>query len=431
MGKNIVSRAASTLLMAGVMAFGSVASGCQSDVSMAKRSPPIALTLINSKPEIQDSLAAMAKDYQRETGVSISVQMTKGTVLEESLTGALADEPTDILMLQSWEMDLLSEETAVDLRDQPWVEHVVGSEESHGGSVFGFPICIEGKGLILNCTAVERALGRPYSQSPCLNAADLRGLLEALRDAGMEYPVVISSTDWLLSDALLGVVYETQDYTKEGIRGIQGALKDEDSGLDLAANPKFNGFLDTLELLAEYSDFRGPSSVYTDDVQAFAEGRSAVWFNGNWVWPTLVDNGGKDNEYTMLPFFLGSETDTRSNCSISVSPSRYLAISSTCNSSKREAAKGFLNWLVFNTKAQETLVNDLALVPAFSNNTLDPSNSLNRSVKDYWDSGRAFPRSETPAKLYGELSRDVGDFILGKITREELAEEIQEAWEDM
>lgn len=432
MSKSFFGRGALTLVITGIVAFGSTASGCGGEMKFpgSSRNETVTLTLINSKPEIQDSLTSMARDYQRETGVVIEVQMTKGTVLEESLTGTLANEPTDILMLQSWEMDLLTTQTAVDLTDQPWVEHVVSASGEEEERIFGFPICIEGKGLIFNRTAAETVLERPYNPASCLDARNLKVLLEDLRKSGMEYPVIISSTDWLLGDAMLGMVYETQDYTGDGIKAIQDGLKYGAEGVDLLSNPKFHGFLDTLELLAEYSNYRGKSSGYAEDAKNFAEGKSALWFNGNWVWPTLVDNGGKDSLYTILPFFLGEETDAPSNCSIPVSPSRYLAVSATCDLDKRQAAKDFFNWLAFSDKGQDALVNKLSLVPAFSNNTLAPSNPLNRSVKDYLDSGRVFPRSETPTELYKDLSEHLGEFISGKSSREELAREIQEDWKD-
>ncbi len=72
--------------------------------------------------------------------------------------------------------------------------------------------------------------------------------------------------------------------------------------------------------------------------------------------------------------------------------SKYCMIDTKFNSeAQQQAAKDFLNWLVYDEKGQDFLVNKCSLVPSFSNITLEVTNPMGLSVQSYANEGNLIP----------------------------------------
>ena len=70
-------------------------------------------------------------------------------------------------------------------------------------------------------------------------------------------------------------------------------------------------------------------------------------------------------------------------------PTKFFAIDNVkATPEQQEAAKEFLNWLVYDEAGQKVLVEKCEIVPAFTNITLDLTNDFNKGVKSYVDQGR-------------------------------------------
>ena len=93
------------------------------------------------------------------------------------------------------------------------------------GKIYSFPFCIEGRGLIYNKTAIEDTLGTSFDPSTINSYDALKELLESLRSAGMENPVVLSKEDWSLGNHQLGFIYDTYDGTTSGSAELIDQLK--------------------------------------------------------------------------------------------------------------------------------------------------------------------------------------------------------------
>ena len=139
----------------------------------------------------------------------------------------------------------------MDLSGEEWVAECEDQLTKINGTVYSFPFCVEGRGLIYNQTAIEDTLGREFDPNSINSYDALAALLQELRDAGMENPVVISKEDWSLGAHQLGFIYDTYDGTTEGSAKLIAAL--EDGTQDPAEYERLSQFLDTMDLLLEYN----------------------------------------------------------------------------------------------------------------------------------------------------------------------------------
>jgi raffinose/stachyose/melibiose transport system substrate-binding protein len=98
-----------------------------------------------------------------------------------------------------------------------------------------------------------------------------------------------------------------------------------------------------------------------------------------------------------------------------------------------EAAKKFLNDLVFTDEGHNYMVNDAGMIPAFATVELSPAGQLSKSVQSWVAYGKAYSwnqnnftdafRDQTLAPIYNQ-------FANGNITKEEFIDFMTKAFED-
>ena len=111
--------------------------------------------------------------------------------------------------------------------------------------------------------------------------------------------------------------------------------------------------------------------------------------------------------------------------------SKYFFIDSSENTSdaQRQAARDFLNWLVYDEAGQSFVVNDCALDPAYSNITLTVGDPLGTSVKAYSDAGSMIDNyNYLPDDHYSICGAAFQKYLAGQIDRAGLADELTTYW---
>ena len=111
--------------------------------------------------------------------------------------------------------------------------------------------------------------------------------------------------------------------------------------------------------------------------------------------------------------------------------SKFIFLDSSANTSEkqRQQATDFLNWLVYNEDGQKFLVDDCALVPAFSNIKRDVSDPLGKSVKYYADKGALVPNyNYLPDDHYAILGAQFQKYLAGKSDRKGFAKDVTTYW---
>ena len=380
------------------------------------------ITIFNSKMEIQSQLEEMAAKYSEEKGVNVEVYYSSDTVAAHMSTRYASNEPYTIAMVDAKDIYSLAPEHGLDLSDQDWVKDTTQAI-AIDGVTYGFPVCVEARGIIYNKTAIEETTGEAFNPEDYKTYDAFKGLLEKLKENGMDTPTGVMKEDWSLGAHYLQQVYEMRD----DVEGIIAALHAGEA--DLANDERYNSLMDTFDLLKEnnYAADSPISAVREDTEFNLADGMIAFMFGGNWDWSVLVEYW-EGAEMGMMPV---PQNDDNYNGKLVGGGSKYFFIDNSDQTSEEQvaAAKDFLNWLVYDEEGQDFLVNTCALVPAFSNIELPVSDPLGVSVKAYADGGNLVADYRyAPDDHYAKNGASFQKYLAGEIDRAGLAAEIEAYW---
>lgn len=391
------------------------------------------ITFLNTKGEIQEALEETAKVFTEETGIELEIlSCGTGESPYTKVTSAYnsGSAPT-LSMLDPTDIAALAEEYALDLSGEKWVAECESQAIKIGDTVYSFPFCVEGRGLIYNKAAIEETLGTEFDPASINSYDALKSLLESLRAAGMENPVVISKEDWSLGNHQLGFMYDAYDGTTEGSAELINQLKD--GSLKTADYERFNQFIDTFDLLKEYN-INGADplgALYEQDPIFLVDGEAALWANGCWAWPNLAEAGAStDDEYGFIPMVLGNDTSDFANNGIQAGATKQVMIDKVQASEEQiAAAKEFLNWLVYSESGQKLLVEKIAVIPACANNTNEPLDPLGKDIQSRLKDGKTYPSVFiAPADHWSVLGASMQKYLANQTDKAGLAAEIDAYW---
>ena len=341
----------------------------------------VTITIFNSKTEIQSQLEEKAAEYSEAKGVNVEVYYSNDTVAAHMATRYAAEDPYTISMVDAKDIYSLAPEHGVDLSDQDWVNDTT-QEIAIDGVVYGFPVCVEARGVIYNAEAIEAITGEEFVPADYATLDAFKGLLDTLVAGGMESPTGIMKEDWSLAAHYLAQTYEMQEDVEAKIAAMHAGEG------DLANDAVFNSLMDTFDTLMAYNYAKDSAIAAEREVteQKLAEGEIAFMFGGNWDW-SVINAYDYSEKMGIMP--VPQNTDSDVNTKLVGGGSKYFFIDNSENTSEEQvqAAKAFLNWLVYDEEGQDFVVNTCALVPAFANNTLEVSDPLGASVKSYADAG--------------------------------------------
>ena len=382
----------------------------------------VKITIFNSKMEIQSQLEEMAAQYSAEKGVDVEVYYSSDTVAAHMSTRYASNEPYTLSMVDAKDIYSLAPDHAVDLSDQDWVKDTTQAIDIDG-VVYGFPVCVEARGIIYNKTAIEAATGEEFNPEDYATREAFEELIQKLKDAGMETPTGIMKEDWSLAAHYLAEVYETRDDVAGFISGLH------DGSADLMADERFTDLMDTFDILKanNYAASSPISAVREDTEMMLADGDIAFLFGGNWDW-SVINEFDPAGEMGMMPI---PQADDTYNKKLVGGGSKYFFIDSSDNTSdeQRAAAKDFLNWLVYDEEGQDFLVNTCALVPAYSNITLEVTDPLGKSVKAFADADALVANyNYLPDDHYAKCGASFQEYLADQTDRAGFADSITSYW---
>lgn len=381
------------------------------------------ITIFNSKMEIQSQMEEMAKEYSEKTGVDVEVYYSSDTVAAHLSTRYASNDPYTISMVDAKDVYALAADHAVDLSDQEWVKNT-SQAITIDGKTYGFPVCVEARGIIYNAEAIEKATGAAFDPTTIKTTEDFQKLIEKCIAGGMAAPTGVMKEDWSLAAHYLAEVYEQQKDPDAFIAGIK------DGSIKLIDDAKFNAMMDTFDVLKNnnYAKSAAISAEREVTEQKLAEGEIAFMFGGNWDW-SVINAYDYSEKMGIMP--VPNNSDDGSSDKLVGGGSKYFFIDSSDNTTdeQRQAAKDFLNWLVNDADGQDFIVNKCALVPAFSNITLAVQDPLGASVKSYADKGALIDNyNYLPDDHYAKCGASFQKYLAGEIDRAGFANEITAYW---
>ena len=410
------------LLLAIVMSLCFI-TGCGESTDDQQTGSSDGITIFNSKMEIQDQMLEMAKRYTEETGVPVEVYYSADTVSAHLATKYASNSPYTLSMVDAKDVYSLAEEHAIDMSDQKWAGDTQYAI-TMGDKTYGFPVCIEARGIIYNKDAIEKVTGKKFDPANYKTLKAFKGLIKELKKGGMESPTGVLKEDWSLAAHYLAQVYEERDDPDAFVRGLS------DGSIKLIKDKKFNALMDTFDVLKNnsYSKDSPISAEREVTEQKLAEGEIAFLFGGNWDWSVISAYDYTEN-MGLMP--VPQDLKDGMNEMLVGGGSKFFFIDSSENTSdkQRQQAKDFLNWLVYSEEGQSFLVDDCALVPAFSNITKKVVDPLGVSVKSYADKNALIPNyNYLPDDHYAILGAQFQKYLAGKSNRKCFAKDVETYW---
>ena len=340
------------------------------------------ITLVQNKVEIDGALQAYAAAYTAETGVGVKVNTIGGSVsYPVGLKAEFQASEPDIFVIEGPSDFELYKDKIADLTGEPWAEFT-SVAYMDGDKVVGFPVAVEGYGMAYNADILAKAEIDPATLTN----------FEAYKAA---FEKLDSMKDELGLDAVVSMVAGTAPGMTwvTGLHNFNvyltvGLARDDTSIIDQVMagevdEERFHQYCQYVDLIFKYSD---PEMLLngTQDMQlaAFANGKAAFYHQGNWMDPSLMELN-PEFEIAYAPHaFLTEDTD-----GILVNPPSWYVVNVNGNV---DEAKAFLNALNATEAGQNYMVNEAAMVPAFSNVEIAPDTPLSKSVMDWNGAGKTY-----------------------------------------
>ena len=461
------------VLMAGTLAM----TGCGSGTKTVEKeeTEETTLYLFNSKGEISDSMEDLAKDYEKETGVSVRLFNTQAGEDHMKALRALMNEKVkpDIFTVQSvteleeWEsydyaMNYSKEKGLTpefkELADNIPEGLRLTTEE---GTNYGVPYNIEGYGYMVDTQMLSdifgsdhkdavledlrlcdygewescvRALGN-YINTGTTSQVTLNGNSYAIQSKrGLAKKLtgvfaVAGSDSWTYGDHMLNVavcagipnVSQAQNATKEQVNGLKNAFVAYAKALDLKTS--FAAGEDG-PISRSAAMISSANNSYDAAIDKFAKGKAVFFKNGNWT-ASAIEGINKEvaSRLTFLPVKLPIAdadikveglTAKQMNQTIPVFASMYYVINERNDDAHKKAAEDFLVWLNTSETGMKYQTEVFQFIPYNADpETTTVSNALGNSIIEYVNRGNTLsnPYNGAPTNWGGNT---VGTYIMKK-----------------
>ena len=412
-----------TAVMATALAAG--CSGGNGDQGSENDNGGVTITLLNTKSELVDQFDALAEEYKELTGVNIEVQFTSDVVSTHLSERYASGSPYTLMMVDR--TDVYSfQEYLLDLSDEDWIAD--GGAEygvNIDGSTYSFPLLVEAVGLLYNAQAIEDITGEEFNWTDYNTPEKFEGLLEELKAGGMESPVAVNQDDWSLANHFFGQLYDQQGNSEESSQAYVDSLKNGE--VDLTGDARFNSLMDSFDTLLEYNiNSADPLAAdYDMNNEYFASGEVAFWFNGSWV----TDVYSQTDKIGIMPL-PQSDADGEANDRLIAGASKTFVIDKEYSTEEQQqAAKDFLNWLVYDEAGQSFMVDDCGIVPAFTNITKEVSTPISIAVQQFIQDGMtSYWYQAIPGDHGTEVGALLQRYMSGNMDREEFASAVEDYW---
>ena len=343
--------------------------------------------LVNNKAEIQEGLTKLADTYKEQTGVTIDIETIGGGQDTQAILKNYyqADDMPDIFVFEgdthyeTWK-DLL-----VDLTDEEWTKNTEAEYVAADGHVYGFPTTTEAIGLSYNKSILDKAGIDPKSITGPESMRAAFEKIDSMKDelgltAVIGYYTESANLWWTAGQHLFGTYLDS------------GLKRDDTTYLDLINDggkldpERAKAFAEMVALFNEYTDPKGISGSYDDQVLGFASGQYAFVSQGSWIGASMTTTyadqyaAAGNFEVGMIPYaFIEGQDTIQTN-----SPNWW----GLYNGGNVDAAKAFIQWCSQNDGGQEILAKDCGCVSPFTTSEFAPDDPFAATIGDYTAAGK-------------------------------------------
>ena len=197
-------------------------------------------------------------------------------------------------------------------------------------------------------------------------------------------------------------------------------------------NGILNGLIDTFDLMKKYNMYADNpmSPSYDKCAELLGKGDVGFWYMGNWASMNILANSNGNNEFGFISVPVSNDSSAYGQNEIVVDVTKYIVIDSNNSLEQQEAAKRFLNYLVYNEKGNEFIVEDCGIIPSFNNINISQTDPLVSDIIKYRNDNKTmdFMTSYLPSNNSAIVGNLLRRYLNNEITRENLLDEICNFW---
>jgi len=382
----------------------------------------VSIIVTNGKGEISSQFEQATKDFM-EANPDITVEPYSVAVgdpvniLDKLISSG---KVVTVAMVNPDEATHKYKDFGIDLTNEKWNQDTIYGVKNTEGKVVGFPFAIEGFGLVYNQKVLDKAVGGTFDPYTINTRDKLKELLDKIQASGIKFPVAYQTENWSVAN------HYSSQFVDQDSNPNNVVAKLESGTFDFAGNAVWNGYYDTMDLLAskQYNKYgeRPLGSYYDDAHLSVGNGTSAMLFNGNWAFDSLKAVAG--DKFGFIPVPVDNNPENPMNNKITAGPTQVYMINKNATEAQQEAAKKFLNWLAYDKVGQDFVVNKAQIVSAFKNNPNKVTNPLGIAISDAIAKNKTqdFGTNYINATDYGNiLAPHIQKYIDKKESRAELA----------
>ena len=313
---------------------------------------------LNFKPEADAQWQELAKIYEEETGVEVTVVTAASGQYETTLKSEMGKSECPTMFQVNGPVGLASwKDYCADLSDTEVYKQLTSEDFAlkDGDKVAGIGYVIESYGIICNKKLLTEA---GYSMDDIKNFADLKHVSEditarrdelgfdAFTSAGMD-----GSSDWRFKTHLanLPVYYEYQADGINNTKAIKGTYLDNYRQIwDLYIN---NSTTDPKQLSVKTGD---------DAVAEFVAEKAVFYQNGTWAYSDISSVG--DENLGMLPIYIG--VDGEENQGLCTGTENYWCVNAKASEADIKATEDFMAWLSTDDTALKAICGSQGAMPS-------------------------------------------------------------------
>jgi raffinose/stachyose/melibiose transport system substrate-binding protein len=426
--KKIFSLAAAAVLMVSALAGCGKGTTTATDTPSATATPApttatakkdVTIKVYQFKVEIADALNAMAKEYEKETGVKVVVEThgggeDYGALLKAEI--ASGSEP-EIFNNGGYTSLVPYMDRATDLSNEPWASHLIPVSKAPttvNGKLYGMPMNIEGYGIIYNKDLFAKA---GITDAP-KTLSQLTDAVKKLKAAGIT-PFETTNEWWSLGIHLVNVGLANQDNPAQFIQDVK------DGKASFKGNKVFTDWVNLVDLIFGNAQKEKLTTDYATQVANFAAGKTAMMQQGNWTQGDINKVNSKLN-LGVLPLPIN---DSEGHILVGV-PNNWIVNS---KSQHPVEAKAFLNWMVSSETGKKYLTSQFKFMPALDNvtATADDIGQIAMSIKDQAATALGWHWDRFPDGVTQGFGAAMQEYMGGKLNKDQLFDKFDKAVKDI
>lgn len=408
--------------LAAMLAASLAGCGAGSSSSQGNSNGKVTIIVTNGKGEIASQFSQAAKDFMKANpNITVEAYSTAvGDTLNVFDKLTASGKVVSLAMVEPNSVNAKYKDVGIDLSSEKWNSETSYAFKNDAGKTVGFPFAIEGFGLVYNQKVLDKAVGGTFDPFTINTRDKLKALLDKIKASGIKYPVAYQTEDWSVSNH-----YSSQFLDQSG-DPAKTVKQLKDGTFDYINNATWNGYYDTMDLLAskDYNKYGDrPLGKYYDDAHmSVGKGECAMLFNGDWAYDSLKAVAG--DKFGFIPVPVDNNESNPMNNKLIVGPTQVFIVNKKATQAQQDAAKKFLNWLVYDKAGQNFTVNKCQIISAFKNNTDKVTNPLGVAISDAIAKNKTMPftTNYVSASDYQTiLGPDVQKYISKSETRADLA----------